>query len=162
MPTAIPDALAGRQAAGRTSAREGQASRVWAKEFTADHGSVRLARNGVHVELVAWGWARERADDVALICSELVTNAIRHACRPGDSVLVRLQESAGGCRLEVRDSRSDLMPATRPAGVRQHGHGLRLVAAVSEDWGVARGKGAKVVWARVLQSSADENPGEAA
>jgi anti-sigma regulatory factor (Ser/Thr protein kinase) len=99
---------------------------------------------------------------MVLICSELITNAIRHACRAGEVVPVRLQEIDGDCQLEVRDNRSELRPRPRPAGVRVDGQGLLLVADLSDDWGVTVDLGAKTVWARLSGQSQHSDVGEAA
>ncbi|MFD7640824.1 ATP-binding protein [Kitasatospora sp. NPDC059795] len=127
--------------------------RVWEQALAATPASVRLARHGVAEALQAWGWHPDRAADVVLICSELVTNAIRHACRIGESVPVRLEEADGGCRIEVRDGRSDVTPVLRPSGIRGDGQGLRLVAELAVGWGVGTGRGTKTVWARVAAGS---------
>ncbi|WAL70503.1 ATP-binding protein [Kitasatospora sp. YST-16] len=139
-----------------------QGLRLWEQEFPATPASARLARGAVRRSLLGWGWAPERIDDMVLICSELVTNAIRHACRAGEVVPVRLQEIDGDCWLEVRDNRSELRPRPRPAGVRVDGQGLLLVADLSDDWGVTVDLGAKTVWARLSGQSQHSDVGEAA
>ncbi|WP_069813167.1 ATP-binding protein [Streptomyces sp. TP-A0874] len=106
----------------------------------------------------------DRFDDVGLVVSELVTNALRHArpaAAPGSAVpAVRLQLMFSDFRLvcAVRDPGdsaliSDAWSAPRPAvpaETMESGRGLHLVDALSEGWGwhpVAGAGGGKVVWA---------------
>lgn len=96
-------------------------------------------------ELRAWGLNPER-DDLGLITSEMVTNAIVHG---GGSVDVTLRLAGDTLRLEVTDhgtpgpdiGRRDLGPAALG------GWGLQLVAALSDDWGARRDDGGTRVWA---------------
>ncbi|WP_406205260.1 ATP-binding protein [Kitasatospora sp. NBC_01560] len=121
----------------------------WGTTFAATQTMVAVARRDVRSVLTEWGWEGERADDLVTICSELVTNAIRHASRPGDTVVLRLQEIDGDCRIEVLDSRPDLsLPRTCvPCG--ESGRGLLLVRELADDMDVAVIGTTKKVWARV-------------
>ncbi|MEU1133101.1 ATP-binding protein [Streptomyces sp. NPDC005900] len=66
----------------------------------------------------------ERVDDVALVVSELVSNAVQHAhggCR------LRVEVSGGRVTVEVYDT-SPVRPRVRkPSSVRESGRGLALV-----------------------------------
>ncbi|MCX2925481.1 ATP-binding SpoIIE family protein phosphatase [Streptomyces sp. NEAU-W12] len=97
-------------------------------------------------------------DDAMLIASELVTNAVVHA---GTEVRLTcaLEEDTGALVIEVadrhpsrtpRDGGPDAVPSGSPEG-HEYGRGLRLVAALSEAWGITYRPGAhtKTVWARV-------------
>jgi hypothetical protein len=81
------------------------------------------------------------ANDVKLAASELVTNVVRHT-------------DDGGCihawggnplRLEVHDT-SPVLPA-RVSRPTNSGRGLRIVNAVSSDWGTRATPNGKMVWA---------------
>jgi anti-sigma regulatory factor (Ser/Thr protein kinase) len=134
------------------------------------------ARDLVRTSLADWDLLA-LVDDVLLVVSELVTNAVLHARPPlaltlacesgavelavsdGDPRLpaarpqradliadleqLRLVESDGGV-VEDRDVRMHVGPAGAVAG----GRGLLLVAALCDEWGVARTEGGKVVWGR--------------
>ncbi len=73
-------------------------------------------------------------DDAALVVSELVTNAVRHAAREGNAtVQVEWSLIPPRLRLQVRDAaRTDRRPLHDhdPVG----GRGLTIVAALSETW----------------------------
>jgi anti-sigma regulatory factor (Ser/Thr protein kinase) len=89
---------------------------------------------------------------VALLVSELVTNAIRHA-EPldGDSVKLTIETSADLVRLEVRDAGGGFAPQARerePLSVG--GQGLALIDALSEDWGIDRDSDGCTVWCEVI------------
>jgi anti-sigma regulatory factor (Ser/Thr protein kinase) len=83
------------------------------------------------------------AEDVNVVASELVSNVVRHTQDGG-----RMDAWSGNpFRVEVRDS-SPAMPvpeADRPEG----GFGLRIVDALSSDWGAERLVDGKVVWAEL-------------
>jgi anti-sigma regulatory factor (Ser/Thr protein kinase) len=83
----------------------------------------------------------ERRDDAALLTSELVTNAVQHACTP---VGVAVSLTRDRLRVEVTD-RSTAVAALREPDVNG-GRGLRLVESISSRWGVVPHGGGKVVW----------------
>ncbi|GAB2834319.1 hypothetical protein GCM10027073_73430 [Streptomyces chlorus] len=97
-------------------------------------------------------------DDAMLVASELVTNAVVHA---GTEVRLscRLEAETGALVIEVadrhpsrspRDSEPDAPSGESPEST-EYGRGLRLVAALSEAWGITYRPGAhtKSVWARI-------------
>ncbi|AMM10084.1 ATP-binding protein [Streptomyces albidoflavus] len=118
--------------------------------------AVRSARAFTRRTLAEWK-NDERFDDIALVVSELVTNALRHALpadtpRPDDPP-VRLHLTACERRLvcAVRDPSAGT-PAARPPGDcdAESGRGLFLVDSFSDAWGwhpLAGQLDGKVVWA---------------
>ncbi|MCB5164577.1 ATP-binding protein [Streptomyces bambusae] len=78
--------------------------------------------------------AGNRADDVLLVVSELVTNACRHA---GGVDEVRVQVCRGELMVEVADG-SDAVPAepADEAKGESGGYGCQLVTALADRWGV--------------------------
>jgi len=121
--------------------------------------SVALARRSVLTAFDAAGLAGEPAHDAALIASELVGNAVRHATplRSGRLALHWAVEP-DGYSIAVTDggrptgSGSDGISA-RQAGNRDvGGRGLRIVAELADSWGVAAEQGGTTVWARGSRS----------
>jgi anti-sigma regulatory factor (Ser/Thr protein kinase) len=107
------------------------------------------ARAKVRTLLRSWGIDAQLCDDVVLVASELVTNAIVHTS--GHEVGCRLSNAHGVIRIEVEDEGSrHTAPRARPAPPdAQSGRGLVLVASLSADWGAGRspcGPGG-IVWA---------------
>ncbi len=88
---------------------------------------------------------RPLVDDVRLVTSELVTNAVTHARTP---VTVTVEQDAAVVTITVQDG-SSLGPRVPPEDLwAASGRGLMLVAALSLDWGVLSGSGgSKSVWA---------------
>ncbi len=130
--------------------------------------AVRTARDFARTTLQRWGLT-ELFDDVALVASELVTNALRHAigARPDPSggalgeYDFPIQPTADG-RLPIRISLvhrapqvvcavsdpSSLGPVAREADfVAESGRGLHLVESFSRSWGWHPLGSGKVVWA---------------
>ncbi|MEV4108320.1 ATP-binding protein [Nonomuraea sp. NPDC049695] len=110
--------------------------------FASRTCSVFKARQAARAQLAEWG-LHQTCEFAELLVSELVTNAVRHACG-----IVRLNLSAadGLLRCEVEDS-SPLPPRPRAAAADDEGsRGLLLVEVLSSGWGsVPTGRG-KVVW----------------
>ena len=77
-------------------------------------------------------------DDVALLISELVSNAVRHARVEGiETVVIRLAASLDRIRIEVSDRGAGFSPAaiTRPPFDQPGGRGLFVVDAIASRWG---------------------------
>jgi len=92
---------------------------------------------------------QEVCDDVVLLVSEMVTNAIRYAAPP-----VRLEIQAGeqDVVVAVCDGSPEL-PRPRPAGSEaEGGRGMMLVDLLSTDHGVRIDPPGKAVWARLRRT----------
>lgn len=121
--------------------------------IAADTALVARVRGAVRAALVSWG-ASTIADDMAVVASELVSNALEHA---GGEAAVRLRMSDGQALLEVEDG-SARRPAPRRVGTEAvEGRGLLLVNALATEWGwIPRGEGGKTVWASLAVPAGSE------
>jgi anti-sigma regulatory factor (Ser/Thr protein kinase) len=91
----------------------------------------------------------EVCDDVVLLVSELVTNAVRYAEPP---VRLELQPGDGEVVVAVRDG-SPEPPAPRDADDdAEGGRGMMLVDLLAADHGVRTDPPGKAVWARLRRS----------
>jgi two-component sensor histidine kinase len=93
----------------------------------------------------------QAAQNLLLISSELVTNAILHSgCRCSDELDVSLSRCDRGFVLAVTDpgrsGQTAVRAPVRPAG--EGGFGLRIVETLAACWGEVRGSGYQV-WAEV-------------
>lgn len=104
--------------------------------------SGRHARRWLRTTLTAWGVA-DRLDDVELLASELINNAVVHAT---SAVMVRLRLQDGRLRVEVTDTGIGSLHRQRTTLDDTSGRGLFLVEALSSAWGTAAGESGKVVW----------------
>jgi anti-sigma regulatory factor (Ser/Thr protein kinase) len=100
--------------------------------------AVAAVRRGVRQVLEAWGLL-DIAEDVLLVTSELVTNALLHALPPGTLRLSRFRaDGLHTLRIDVTDAG----PVGGPRGSatevdpEEHGRGLGIVAALSTRHGV--------------------------
>jgi anti-sigma regulatory factor (Ser/Thr protein kinase) len=99
--------------------------------------SVRASRTMVREAL---GDGHPDAEAAALCVSELVTNSIVYTRSglPGGTVTVTVDfPDSGGVLVSVLDGGSQVSRAHARAvrGCAEHGHGLRIVAALSAAWG---------------------------
>ncbi|MFJ4694418.1 ATP-binding protein [Streptomyces sp. NPDC088766] len=121
--------------------------------------AVREARRFTRRTLGQWE-VGERSDDICLVVSELVTNALRHGMSsdaapgmPDRQPLVRLHLLRWTGRLvcAVRDpSRDSPLPREVDDFAAESGRGLFLVDSFTEGWGwqpLSPNLGGKVVWA---------------
>jgi anti-sigma regulatory factor (Ser/Thr protein kinase) len=114
--------------------------------FPNDAGAPRKARRLVADALVQWGHEQELSESIALVVSELATNAVTHA-RSAFSVLARSDHQV--IRVSVSDA-SAVMPKLRRVGPGQgSGLGLQMVDALAGSWGVEVTAGGKAVWAQL-------------
>jgi anti-sigma regulatory factor (Ser/Thr protein kinase) len=97
------------------------------------------------------------ADTVALIVSELVTNAVTHSRSgaAGGSVTISLCGGDAGVLVQVRDDGgpSGRWVSSAPGTAAEHGYGLLLVDALADSWGTSSGPHGRVTWCRVKGQS---------
>lgn len=117
--------------------------------FPADPDAVRAARRAVRAQLARWELDGV-ADLAALLVSELVTNALRHATGPVGVCLTRPTGRSGVLLVEVSD------PVPEPPHERvarpddEGGRGLQLLARSSRRWGHRSGPHGKTVWCELV------------
>jgi anti-sigma regulatory factor (Ser/Thr protein kinase) len=115
--------------------------------------SVGAARRFIAARIAAWAFPAPLPDQLVLIGSELVTNAVLHA-RTELTLTLELHEDR--VRISVKD-RSQAPPTLRhyrPDALT--GRGLGVVAALSDRWGVSTAPDGKVVWAE-LRANGDHS-----
>lgn len=108
------------------------------------------ARRWLRDVLTQSAMSRELLEDTVLVVDELVTNAVVHAATP---IVVALEFGPGGCECSVMDRcAAGPMPrlVERADG---SGRGLRLVEAVSSEWGVERSSIGTRVWAAIAPAA---------
>ena len=107
------------------------------------------AVDGVRTQVVdlAASWGFSELEDLEVVTSELVTNAIVHA---HSTSVVEVRLIADEC-IEVAVSDADPEPPVKRIPYEQHtrGLGLHIVDALCEEWGVRPAPNGKTVWARL-------------
>ncbi len=86
-----------------------------------------------------------RFDDVVIVVSELVSNAVRHG---RDEITLTLVSTGDSIRVEVKD-RGQGFNRDAPRG---EGMGLNVVEKIASDWGV-RLDGLCTVWVEIPKSA---------
>ena len=111
--------------------------------------SVPVARWHVRAALGLHGLG-EYADDAEIIVSELVTNAVQHACDNG-TMTIGVTLTAAGSPAAVTVAVSDASPhgpiRCETAAGSEQGRGLQIVHALSAHWGWRPEDGGKAVFA---------------
>ncbi|MDQ6875974.1 MAG: ATP-binding protein [Actinomycetota bacterium] len=112
-------------------------------------GSAAAARRRVRQELQERAVSRRMSDDAALVVSELVGNAVRHAQPlPGGQLMLSCTVQGSEVELRVTDGGADLVPALRaPADDESAGRGLTIVSRLAAAWGVESSAVGTTVWA---------------
>ena len=116
------------------------------RRFEASEEAVGAARKFV-AESIADAPIDTR-ESVALMVSELATNALLHAASGFEVSVDRTDYSVV---VSVSDRGEEGMPRLQAPGSNEpHGRGLRVVDALSEEWGVSTAGGeGKSVWFRI-------------
>ncbi|WP_055490883.1 ATP-binding protein [Streptomyces sp. TP-A0356] len=118
-----------------------------------DPRAVSAVRRRVRTVLTAWKLPADIAEDVLLVISELLTNAIVHALPPA---ALRLSQALLEGRRAVRVEVTDAGPAAA-AGLSalavdpdEHGRGIDIVTTLSTRCGVRTHRGGTSRWAEML------------
>jgi two-component sensor histidine kinase len=113
--------------------------------------SAGMARRRLVSDLIAADVRDSAACDAALVFSELLSNALRHADPlPGGSIEVSWRLDADSVQVSVRDGGGETRPELgKPTPGATGGRGLQIVAKLSRGWGTSHGDMGSTVWARV-------------
>lgn len=110
--------------------------------LTTDPASVPQGRRFVRETLDAWNCSA-LVETATLLVSELLSNAVRHACGP---LSLRLRRAGAELSVEVCDG-SPVVPQARYAVAdEESGRGLLLVDSLATAWGTLPTAEGKAVW----------------
>src|SRR6476646_4198799 len=113
--------------------------------------SVGVARRRLVSDLIAADVYDSAVCDVALVISELFSNALRHAAPlPGSKIRVAWRIDPGSVQVSVSDGGGPTVPELgEPTPGATGGRGLRIVEKLSSRWGTSTGEDGSTVWAEV-------------
>ncbi len=113
--------------------------------------SVGVARRRLVSDLIHAGVCGSAVTDAALVLSELLSNALRHATPlPGSFLRVAWCHQAGSVRIEITDGGAQTVPELgEPNPTTTGGRGLRIVERLSLCWGTSHDDEGTTVWAEV-------------
>ncbi|GGK70357.1 hypothetical protein Sme01_27730 [Sphaerisporangium melleum] len=113
-------------------------------ELTGSPESVGRAREYVRRKL---GDAHPAVDDVTLLVSEVVTNAILHSdSGDGGTVTLALTDCDEYVHVDVVDAGGRGAPRLCGESLAEGGRGLMLVDLISERWDVRADEAGRTVW----------------
>jgi anti-sigma regulatory factor (Ser/Thr protein kinase) len=118
--------------------------------------AVAAARRHVRGTLLAWGIPADVAGDALMVCSELVTNALRATWGMGGAedrwpVVMRLLANGERLVIEAWDSHPGTPVLGPVEDQAEGGRGLAIVDALANRWGWRRlSAHVKAVWAELL------------
>jgi serine/threonine-protein kinase RsbW len=117
----------------------------------ATPASAALVRHRLAADLSERTIPATVVDDVILVATELVSNAIRHAePQAGGQVTVSWELDPAGIIVRVTDGGAASTPRVRHVNSRDtSGRGLALVEAIATQWGVEDTPESTTVWAVV-------------
>lgn len=119
------------------------------RTFEAFEESVGNARR--FVSLAIADQPGDIQDSVNLMVSELATNALVHA---SSGFIVSIDRSDLAVTVSVTDRGAGTPAMQSPSSSEPHGRGLRIVEALSEDWGITSStETGKTVWFRIALQS---------
>lgn len=140
-PLAMPSVCTAHDAVARTT------TRTAAVNLPPDASAGALARRASRETCLAWGLRdREWVDDLLLVVSELVGNAVRHG---SSQISLSLDARRDGLSLSVTDGSHALPEPRTEAELAEDGRGFAIIDALSDGWGVERQPLGKRVWVQL-------------
>lgn len=132
------------------------------RRFSRVASAPGAARGYAAEVLRSWALGPALADDVRLVVTEIVSNAVRHG-RLGDIDLhMDLHGDVLRVSVEDRTPYEPLPPATAPNPEAESGRGLFLIQLITERWGHGPAAGDPVhgteVWAELKVSADGPDP----
>ncbi|MCU1586659.1 MAG: sensor protein [Frankiales bacterium] len=115
-------------------------------QLHADAAEVSMVRELLKRLLTSWRMAEAATNDVQLLASEVVSNAIRHGLSP---VTLIARYDGKRVRIEVGDGSREMPTPRHPSAFDEGGRGMLLVEAIATNWGVLPTVGGKRVWFEV-------------
>jgi len=112
----------------------------------AELNALAVAR--ARLRTITDGLPEPAASDLALLTTEVVSNAVQHAPQePADEITMRISRD-GVVRVEVVDGGGlfDAPAPREPWDLSPNGWGLFLLDSLADSWGVDRTPTGKVVW----------------
>jgi anti-sigma regulatory factor (Ser/Thr protein kinase) len=124
------------------------------RRFARERESVPKARH--FAQRVLSGLPEEIVSTVALMVSELATNAVQHAATDFE---VAIEQVDGEIRVEVSDNGGGQATRRSPAPSESSGRGLQLVEVMADQWGVrvAPRNTGKTVWFQLVATTESES-----
>jgi two-component sensor histidine kinase len=115
-----------------------------------DPASAAFVRRQLACDLDGYDLPGDAIDDVLLVASELVGNAVRHTIASQHGTLdVSWDVDSSGVRVSVGDQSTEPPVVRSVSPDEPSGRGLQIVDAVADGWGVERAARGKRVWAHV-------------
>jgi anti-sigma regulatory factor (Ser/Thr protein kinase) len=134
-------------------------SAITIQTLNMDAEAVRAGREFSSAALRRWG-VTLRCEDITIVVSELLTNALRHAVpglsrtRPSWPVRLGLLRSAPCVLCAVADPSSSIPVPKKPGHLAETGRGLHVISSLSDKWGYTTyttpSDTGKVVWATFM------------
>ena len=129
----------------------------------ASEQSVSIGRQ--LVESLSLRLPAELHEDLRLLVSEMITNAVRHGTptgeRPGATIRIRIGVEHQLLRVEVHDQGSGFEPLMRgPTSDLGSGWGVHFVNELAARWGTGRGPDGWFVWFELSVPCAADEPEE--
>lgn len=110
-----------------------------------DVGAPSAVRQALRAVQATGALSASLADDLLLAATELVTNAVSAGAH---TVEVLLDTPPPHVMLDVTDDAPGSPIAGRPTSSDTSGRGLRIVEALSDQWGCRPTESGKTMWAR--------------
>jgi anti-sigma regulatory factor (Ser/Thr protein kinase) len=116
------------------------------RSFGCDHTVPSAARSVLLEMMPAIPESADLADDLEIIVSELVTNAVLAGCA---AMHLALTLNPSCLRIDLRDDAAGWPTELDASPMDDHGRGLAIVSALASRWGVRRLAEVKEVWAEL-------------